>query len=66
MRVGVHEGGWVVLENLHHALNWLPFLGNLISTIYSSASISSRSASGALNPNFRLILTTEPIDEVRR
>ncbi|XP_068243599.1 uncharacterized protein [Palaemon carinicauda] len=63
VRLGVKEGGWIVLENLHHALGWLPFLANLINTIYAGVNTSSRSASGALNPNFRLILTTEPVEE---
>ncbi|XP_064087240.1 dynein axonemal heavy chain 3-like [Macrobrachium nipponense] len=63
VRLGVKEGGWIVLENLHHALGWLPFLANMINTISAGVNTSSRSASGALNPNFRLILTTEPVDE---
>lgn len=83
VRVAVDEGGWVVLQNLHHALEWLPSLANTISRLYSPSSTSSTStptAAGAthprqaasttattgtaLHPSFRLILTTEPNEEV--
>nr|XP_045615668.1 dynein axonemal heavy chain 7-like isoform X1 [Procambarus clarkii] len=62
--VSACEGGWVVLQNLHHALDWLPTLANIITRLYTNTTKSnSRSDNGTLNPNFRLILTTEPTDE---
>ncbi|XP_050730386.1 dynein axonemal heavy chain 7-like [Eriocheir sinensis] len=43
VRVGVEEGGWVVLQNLHHALDWLPSLANTISRLYNPPSTPSAS-----------------------
>lgn len=80
MRLGVEEGGWVVLQNLHHALEWLPSLANTISRLYNPPSSSSTSTTAAathtrqaaattptattLHPSFRLILTTKPTGKV--
>ena len=89
VRLGVEEGGWVVLQNLHHALEWLPSLANTISRLYnppSTTAISTPTTAGGggaaaatthtrqatttsttgttLHPSFRLILTTEPNEEV--
>ncbi|KAK8378939.1 hypothetical protein O3P69_009581 [Scylla paramamosain] len=53
VRVAVDEGGWVVLQNLHHALEWLPSLANTISRLYSpssTASTSTPTAVGATHP----------------
>ncbi|XP_069936474.1 dynein axonemal heavy chain 12-like [Cherax quadricarinatus] len=58
------EGRWVVLQNLHHALDWLPTLANIITRLYSSNARSLTSTdTTVLNHNFRLILTSEPTDE---
>lgn len=65
---GAREGGWVVLQNLHHALEWLPTLANIIIRLYTSnttkGNLRNHSINGTLNPNFRLILTSEPTDKV--
>ncbi|XP_047480637.1 dynein axonemal heavy chain 7-like [Penaeus chinensis] len=67
---GASEGGWVVLQNLHHALDWLPTLANIITRLYTEGvpnggggGARKANGNGGLHPNFRLILTTEPTDE---
>lgn len=45
-------GDWVCLKNLHLVTYWLPVLEKHINSIVQSPN--------ALNPNFRLWLTTEP------
>lgn len=74
MQSGAREGGWVVLQNLHHALDWLPTLANIITRLYTEGvpngggggggGARKANGNGGLHPNFRLILTTEPTDEV--
>lgn len=68
--MGAREGNWVVLQNLHHAHDWLPTLANLISRLYATTSTTTKthsrsSSASAFNPGFRLILTSEPTDEVK-
>ncbi|KAK3858557.1 hypothetical protein Pcinc_035261, partial [Petrolisthes cinctipes] len=68
VNTGAREGNWVVLQNLHHAHEWLPTLANILSRLYATTSTTTKthsrsSSSFAFNPGFRLILTSEPTDE---
>ncbi len=44
------EGSWVLLQNCHLAISWMPVLEALVAGLPSAS----------LNPEFRLILTSKP------
>ena len=60
----VHNGGWVILQNLHHARNWLPDLATMVNEIGESYKSSKTSYGVEPHPEFRLILTTQPTEDV--
>ena len=51
------DGTWVLLQNCHLSISWL----NTLENLFEELSISSKKG-GAVNKNFRLILTTMPTE----
>ena len=70
IKTGVKEGGWVVLQNLHHARSWLPKLSAAITNLFDSGSDPSTEQkpkkSTGIHNTFRLILTTQPSNLVKK
>lgn len=53
---GKASGTWVMLENIHLMVDWLPELTKILEDIASGAS------GGFINNKFRLFLTTDPTE----
>ena len=67
IKKGVKEGGWVVLQNVHHASNWLPRLSSIITNLFDVGNSQNNEKIKGLpeiHHTFRLILTSQPSDLV--
>ncbi|KAK2576900.1 hypothetical protein KPH14_005525 [Odynerus spinipes] len=54
IQIGVKEGLWIFLANCHLSLSWMPELDKIVDTLARNK---------ALNPNFRLWLSSSPTPE---
>lgn len=57
---GMVEGHWVMLQNCHLFKSWLPELAQKVASIQEQR--DTRSDEVLLHPDFRLILTSMPVD----
>ena len=62
IREGLENGGWVLLQNCHLSISWMPELEKIIEDYCAAAEQGSKSKSGATppHPQFRLWLTSSP------
>lgn len=49
------KGGWVILQNIHLVVSWLPCLEKIIERLYSGSNIEE-----SLNEKYRLFISAEP------
>ncbi|KAL2735253.1 dynein axonemal heavy chain 2 [Vespula squamosa] len=54
IQLGVKKGLWIFLANCHLSLSWMPKLDKIVETLINNK---------ALNPNFRLWLSSSPTPE---
>ncbi|KAF7401616.1 hypothetical protein HZH68_007436 [Vespula germanica] len=54
IQMGVKKGLWIFLANCHLSLSWMPKLDKIVETLINNK---------ALNPNFRLWLSSSPTPE---
>lgn len=52
------QGSWVILQNCHLAISWLPQLETIVSNINNELAKKEKDRTMRVNPEFRLWMTT--------
>ncbi|CAG9321581.1 unnamed protein product [Blepharisma stoltei] len=59
IKESTQTGNWVLLQNCHLAISWLPTLDSLIDKLQ----VENERSTVPINPSFRLILTSSPTSD---